>query len=377
MLGVHVTRLMVEMRGRRVPLYLGEIPHRYLFDHCNVHPLDLMLNDGGYQRPLDRRHVNDIAKAEDAFTFGVVTVSVRGATEEPQLRFLSENGKTGVLEIPDSVRPYIIDGYHRTMAYDKDPDPSRVLAAAIFDGLTLNEETEGFLRLNYDIKKPTKSHGQALRVRNISFPKDNEQAVGWLAYQLSLRAASPWCLRVDTKRNTAQRGRKGKARGNAPLTTFTGLSDSIRLCLRQRKTAAGQAVTTPQFRDLPYERQADVLVLYSRALRHHFPETFRVADKYRLVSGLGLQVVHNLLAQHFSEKVDLSIATEDDLILVTKRMLSMQGEDFWLMGGPLSNRSSKSLTTAVTAAMIAGMEAGSLEVFERTFNDVISGRQQP
>lgn len=353
-----VTRTMVSVHGREVPVYTGSMKHKQLFEHTKAYTFNLEADDLSYQRKIDTRNLKNIVAAytKGDPVFGSILVNARPYVGESVLKWRSGDGTFGIVEIPNEPILSIMDGQHRIASYPFLPDSRLDFPVVIYDGLSVLEENQAFLALNFKAKKLTKSHGQVISLQVNQSPSNKEQTAAYIAMKISRRPDSPWFNRLatDSAQVVKKVSKQKKREQTKYIQTFSGMADSI------SRHMLGQETT---FYDLSMERKVDVLVAYWRAINALLPDCWNDPVGYRLTSGLGPSVMHKLLVQHFAKKVDLEVADEGDFQSVLAPLVDLGGAEFWAVMGPLRGLSGRLGVQQVVDALRKAMDTGRLETF--------------
>lgn len=153
--------------GELKAVYLTFMSLGELYKGTRVFHYGLKGDISGAQRMVSEFWVRQIreAIAKGRRLSGIIVLNARRSMEET-LTFRTENGRVGMVVIPPHRQLSVVDGQHRIMAWSKlqgqFPDGGPLCAVLIVDGMSIQQEIQEFLNLNYKRGKVAKSHVLAL-----------------------------------------------------------------------------------------------------------------------------------------------------------------------------------------------------------------------
>ncbi len=342
---VPATQVPVTMGGRLktgIPLVAGFLTMRELYGRFTI-PYYSPITHKGYQRPPQRSRVNALAKLLSAGGVDLpnaILMNIRapGAANYAQ---------GGLLHLPafdashgDAFKLYIVDGQHRVLAIRK----------AIADGwrggldfmipfvcmLGADEQIEmtQFYEVNSNAKSVRTDLALALlKERSTHDPSVMEKLIAkGTAWQIAAQAIVER-LAVESQ----------VWKGLIKLPTMAGGATVMPSASMVK--SLGSVLTSPYIQRLTEDQRITVLDAYWMGVKRVFPEAFAEPEKYVLLKGVGVRVLHNIMPLIVEQVRDDKKSVADpesyvELLEYTVLDLSapnpegdtVEGKDFWLSG---------------------------------------------
>jgi DGQHR domain-containing protein len=310
------------VNGRDVTVFMAFMSHEDLKRLTDIHQFAIEDATLGYQRKLDTKNLKGITAALSKGTpaYGAIYLNARPFEGISLVKWFSVSddpddprSTVGQIAVPDQKFLYIVDGQHRVGSFEAVARKHLTFPVVIYDGLTVKEENECFMSLNFYPKKVPQSLAHAIDLQLA----DQVTNIGQLSTAIVMRLVrdkkSPWYRRIVTD---------GQARNrmDAALTTSSGFASSIRTHLLRRDHP---------FSQLDLAKQVEILKAYWTAIFRLWPECATEKTAYRLFSGMGPAIMHALLYDHVNKQIIVQDASAAEFEKTLEPMRTMGRTILW------------------------------------------------